>query len=226
MITKKEQMIVDAVNYYRAEIPVDLTESYFFNVDALSKMSNFQLCSYEMEIIHGGIDYKKYIINCNNIGIDTTNKTLTKENSDYSFYEKEKENKMQNVYTQLMKDNGVLPSVGMQVEVDDSEFYIRDKSFIDTPLTVMASFVSLGNDDGEKIDMVALSKPSGDSDCFRSSICKPIDTRTPGQKQVDSAVQDIMNFMFDINEHDAKCVVEMLQSLGHLAEIIKPLELK
>lgn len=119
------------------------------------------------------------------------------------------------VYTQAMKDAGEIPVIGMEVLIhDEHDIWGDAKIFLSEKSTVMATFNSLAKD---KPLMVSVSLDTGLSCCFRVDMCKPIDTRTPEQKQVDK-VTEIM-FNLDKWHHDSRTVAEHLQKAGLLAAI-------
>jgi hypothetical protein len=109
------------------------------------------------------------------------------------------------VYTQAMKDAGELPSVGM-VAVAVSP--MSNWGVVEIVYINKMQFVCIDDKGDVLIHYV------NEDETF-----KPIDTRTPEQKQVDSAVQDIHSSMFDLSNETASDLVMMLQARGHLAEI-------
>ena len=69
---------------------------------------------------------------------------------------------------------------------------------------------------GVKLDIISLAKAIDRG----FPICHKVESViTPKQKQVDSAVQDIMSAMFDVDENEVTAIVEMLQEREHLAKI-------
>lgn len=108
------------------------------------------------------------------------------------------------VYTQAMKDAGELPSVGMRCHIE----YVNQNSLNSTITYITKEVGCYLASNGKEFTFAT------ESVWFR-----PIDTRTPEQKQVDSAVQDIMSAMFDVDENEAKSIIEMLQERERLAKI-------
>ena len=219
MITKKEQMIVDAVNLFHGEFTIKgLNESD--NVIAYAELECDLLGWHLVGENNGsiGFGYKlKHVCTLEEFNVMVVymsehtgcsehfeykrniKSPLTKENSDYSYYKKE--NKMQNVYTQEMKYNGVLPSVGMRCKVENEWF-----------------FVGVDSQGDWVLEDCKFNEPKS----FRPKDVKPIDTRTHEQKQVD----DIYSISTNKGYFVRKGYLMWLQENGHLAEIIKPLESK
>ncbi len=122
------------------------------------------------------------------------------------------------IYTQEMKDAGVLPSAGMECKFKKTfqeDFYYHKCFIIGTSKNKQWLIF-------ESSDTNLHHQYIGEGDVVEGVFCfKPIDTRTPEQKQIDSVVQDIHSSMFEINEATAKDVACMLQERGHLAELSK-----
>lgn len=122
---------------------------------------------------------------------------------------------MKNVYTQEMKDNGELPTVGMKCKIidcstalDNVEIKYISKQY------VIISFRN-GKEEQHFHTGSVIFNPLMSQEVF--------DLEAAKGKQRESVTQDINTAMFDINEHTINCLVEMLQDRGHLAEIPLPL---
>ena len=201
MITEKEQKIVDAVNCLKAGKLFEsagwsvgmMTDNIFYKSELVCTVEEFNQCVKEMSLNkYGQAEFGIYSIHVKEL--------LTKENSDYSYYEKEtKMSEEKPVYTQAMKDAGELPSVGMTFNVATGwrvAIAVTSKS---------VAFVYDRDGEDQTIGVIDIAS------------AKPIDTRTPEQKQVD----EVAKVMFGLDKwhHDSRTVAERLQKAGLLAEI-------
>ena len=197
MISEKEQKIVDAVNYFKGKWVGDYKNLEFFG-------ENFNLFT---------CGRNRYIKNfvCTKEGFEQCVKEMAEarwmnQSGDFYCYESYKEDceeplkeaKMSEekpVYTQAMKDAGELPSVGMRCKVKNEWLFVGVNS--------RGSWV--------------LEKPEHFDayQAFNPKNVKPIDTRTPKQKQVDDIHDNSVMDGFHVN----KRYIEWLQAQEHLAEI-------
>jgi len=118
------------------------------------------------------------------------------------------------VYTQAMKDAGQAPSVGMSFVCDDCSNDSRIKDFYKKEVVI------IGTCHIEDKMVITFQHHNRGIGCgvFNKCWVKPIDTRTPEQKRVESIVQDIHSAMFDLSNETATDLAMMLQVRGHLAD--------
>jgi hypothetical protein len=213
---KQGKTVVDAVNYFKGEIPQLYTDEY------VNARNNYYIvqndCVLEVDDVESNLivcdKYEfnqcvKYMSEHNGLFeayVRTAKQPLTKENSDYSFYEPTKP-----LYTQAMKDAGELPSVGMEVVVEGYKYKANEESKVKA--VVLGIYKTTKSVVKTKLICQSMSESVG-VELFDE--WWPIDTRTPEQKQVD----DIMTALHEMScagvsyEYQAKT----LQSNGHLKD--------
>ena len=222
----------DAVNYYQADLPSEssyengdvnfiheamLVDGCFtstarqFDCELVCTIEEFNQCVKEMSEFVGADAFVRYtntpvIKHC----------LLTKENSDYSYYEKE--NKMieeKPVYTQAMKDakskfkNGQLVYIA---QINTMAGTVGKRYFVEEywcGSLYQCEYVELGIIFGNKDDAE-----------FKCKTLLGVDTRTPEQQQVDDVYGRLKNTkMMKFNAKFTKEMLSIIQKNGDLAEI-------